>query len=363
MKKGSQERLDEMWSTIDSMNPAAGPKFALKAYYDALTAAERTTMSAAMSQGSTYAVNPLGKANEKVMRRFRRALILILMAKHNSGVVANDLASAQAALAGNMSGDEARQRCVNELPNVQSAITNMKATARADINWGGWDGRQQRPLRAGCAIGRRGANGPGTLGCFLIDGTGAIYILSNRHVLYQGYAAGGTGPGADNLVIQPPHQLGGSYFDDVATLFADDPVHDAAIARVKAGIICSNTTVNGIVIGGSAAATNNGSVRKDGCASRLRRGIVTTLNSANIFNGSVNLIDQLIVDIDAGNDANPQRIFQIQGDSGSVLIDHNNDVVALMHGQASAVQAQATHIAPILAHFNMQVMVGVHTAQ
>lgn len=362
MKKGSQERLDEVWTTIDSLKPTAGSRFALKGYYDAMTAAERKTMSTAMAQGNTYAANPLGKANEKIMRMYRRALILILMAKHNSGVVANDLIAAQAALAGNMTGDQAQTRCVNELPNIQAAILKMHATARADLNWAGWDGRKQRPMLAGCAIGRRGANGPGTLGCFLTDGTGAIYILSNRHVLYQDYAAGGAGPGADALVIQPPHQLGGSYFDDVATLTADDPLHDAAVARVKAGIICSNTTVNGIVIGGSAAATNNGAVRKDGCASRLRHGTITTLNSPNVHNGSVSLTSQMLVDIDAGNDAHVGRIFQIQGDSGSVLIDHNNDVVALMHGQASAVQAQATHIAPILAHFNMQVMVGVHTA-
>lgn len=363
MYKTDAARLTEVWITIRSIAPAnSAPEQAVLAYYNNMTATQRKAMSAAMSQGA-YAPNLAGTANEKNLRKYRRALILILMSKRNSGVVTNDQILALNALAANMTGDQAEQRCRVELMNTPQAIGQMIMRQFADINWGGWDGTRQRPLLAGCAIGRRGANGPGTLGCFLTDGAGAIYILSNQHVLHQHYNAGGNVLAADDNIIQPPHQLGGSYLDDVAVLHAVDAVHDAAIARVKPGITCSNTTVNGIAIGGSAIAANNGAVRKDGCASRLRHATVTNAASPNVNNGTTQLTHQLLVDIDVANDAYQNRIFQIQGDSGSVLIDANDNVVALMHGQASAVQGQATHITPILTQFNLQVMVGVHVAQ
>lgn len=352
MIKTWRQRLTETWATIDALRAPVGQVNALKAYHANLTSNQREQVSQAMAQGD-YAVNPLGKPMEKSLRAYRRALILVLMAKSNSGNFATDLQRAQAALQANTTSDMAQQRVRNELTDLPTAVLTMLARGNADENWAGWDGTMHRPLLAGCAIGRRGANGPGTLGCFVTRGAD-VFILSNRHVLYQ---AGAASLGADTDLIQPPHQLGGSYFDVVADTVEDDPVHDAAIARVRTGITCSNTTPEGIAITGAGVARFDHLVTKRGCATRARRGVVVEENSANVDNGTHTLVDQLLVEIDA-LDPHHGRIFQIQGDSGSVILNHANQVVALAHGQFGAAGVQATHIAPILAHFGVQVLVG-----
>ncbi len=346
--KNWQTRLRETWAFIDGRGFPVAQVNALKAYHNALTAQQRQQVSVAMAQGGYNA--GVVKAMEKVNRHWRRTLILVLMARMNSGVPANDLQAALAALALNLPPTEAEKRVRAELKDLPSAQLAVQMMAPTNINWGGWDGAMHRPLLAGCNIGRRGANGPGTLGCFVTNPAGHVFILSNRHVLRQ---AGSN----DNEIIQPAHQLGGSYFDEVAAFFAEFPSHDAAIARVRTGIVCDNTTAEGVAITGSNAAAL-GPVTKRGCASRARRGTVTNVAAPNVAALGHTLQDQLLIDIDPLLDPTPGLTFQIQGDSGSVVLNGANEVVALMHGQSGATGGQATHIAPILAHFNVQVLVG-----
>ena len=351
-------RLTETWAFIEgnTLKLPAGPVATVKAYHGLLTDPQKQAVSLAMAQGA-YAIG-ITKADEKTNRKLRRALILVLMAKSNSGNAANDLARALAALLANMTPGMAEKRLKIEFADIPSAQSAMIMRQMADINWGGWDAARQRPLLVGCAIGRRGANGPGSLGCFVRRGVD-VFILSNRHVLYQ---AGSITTAEDSAVVQPPHQLGGTYFDVVADSLEEDPTHDAAIAKVKSGIVCTNATPEGRAITGSNAVGTGAPVSKRGCATRHRCGTVSNGVSPNVNNNSHILIDQLLIDRDDLLDTQPTRIFQIQGDSGSVLLNAADEVVALMHGQATATSAQATHIGPILAHFGVTVLVGTYTA-
>ena len=89
------------------------------------------------------------RTTEKDRRAYRRAMILIFMANHNSGNVRNDLASALQAVPPNVTG-EAVHRVKAELVNLNEAIIMMKVGGQVqNINWGGWDGTKRRPLTAG----------------------------------------------------------------------------------------------------------------------------------------------------------------------------------------------------------------------
>lgn len=116
--------------------------------------------------------------------------------------------------------------------------------------------------------------------------------------------------------------------------------------------------MQGVVIQGFAASTLNGAVRKSGCATRERSGNISDINAPNIQAGNITLTNQLLIQRDNLLDPLPNEVFQVKGDSGSVALDHNNMVVALLHGQASATVVQGTHITPILLHFGAAVLVG-----
>jgi hypothetical protein len=232
-----------------------------------------------------------------------------------------------------------------------------------DNTWGGWDATRQRPLLAGCAIGQRGTNGPGTLGCF-VSLNGSIYILSNLHVLKKTGAA-------DKAILQPSHMLGGTSFDEIASFFEGEPKLDAALARVSAGVQVQNITPEGMQIGAARRGIGNGApVRKRGVATRERAGTVVGANPTSITRGdlgpAVVMTDQILVARDDGLDGTPTVGFQVPGDSGSLVVNAANEVVALMHGQVPGVlaQGQATLIAAILDRWPGLTILGpgVHTA-
>jgi hypothetical protein len=361
MNKNWKTRLTETWDEMDKDKtsfPAARLQ-TIKDYHANLTDPQRKTVSEAMAQGE-YGVAKADRPAEHIYRKYRRMLILILTAKANTGAPANDVVRASQALAASMIGDQAVSRCRFEMQDVAAAVQKVKDTMGVDSNWGGWDSVRRRPLLAGCSIGRRGSNGPGTLGCFVRRGND-VFILSNRHVLYQ-LGSGAIPVDDDREVIQPPHQLGGTFFDSVAEVVELDGDHDAAMARIKSGIVCINRTPEGVDIAGSGAAGPKAAVWKRGCASGVRKGIVTEPKSADVATPGFLLKNQLIVTRDNDLDAYRDRVFQIQGDSGSVLLNHANQVVALLHGREGATGAQGTHIGPILARFGVTVLVGSYTA-
>lgn len=358
MSKNWKTRLTDTMTVITGLNATKAPT--VQAYINSLTVPQRKALSAAMAQGG-YAANPLGKAMETVERSHRRALLLVVTARANSGVPANDLARGIAAYNANPAASgQALLRA--ELSNLADSVMQLQSRGvGVDLTWGGWDGTNQRPLLAGCAIGQRGTNGPGTLGCF-VQLNGAIYILSNMHVLRK------TGT-TDAAILQPPHLLGGTYFDEVATYYQGEPLLDAALARVTTGIQCSNVTPAGTVISGhNRNLVANDPVRKHGVATGARNGVCLGANPAQIPRGDLGppvvMTDQVLIE-QADDDASAYG-FQVPGDSGSIVINAAGEVVALMHGQVpgNVAQGQATTIGAILDRWPGMAILGpgVHVA-
>ena len=342
MSKSWKKRLNETMGHITTQNAIKAP--AILAYINGLTVPERKLVSAAMAQGS-YNANPMGKAMEKFERVYRRALLLVVCARSNSGVAANDLQRGLVAYNANP-GQSGKSLLDAELSQLAQGQLMLVARGQGvDTTWGGWDGRRQRPLLAGCAIGQRGPNGPGTLGCFVML-AGEIYILSNMHVLKKQTAA-------DTGILQPAHITGGTYFDDIATYYQGEPLLDAALGRVKAGVTCSNTTPEGTSISGSNRnLIINDPLRKRGVATRARRGKHLGDNPTAIARGDLGapivMTNQIL--IEQADDDVSNFGFQVPGDSGSIVINAAGEVVGLLHGQVptNRAQGQATKIGAIL---------------
>jgi hypothetical protein len=342
MGKNWNTRLTETMTFITSQNAIKAP--AIQAYITGLTVPNRKLLSAAMAQGG-YTANAMGKTMEKVERSYRRALLLIVCARSNSGVAATDLQRGITAYNANP-GQSGKNLLNAELSKLAEGQMMLIARGQGvDLTWGGWDGLRQRPLLAGCAIGQRGTNGPGTLGCF-VTLAGEIYILSNMHVLKKQTVA-------DIGILQPAHITGGTYFDEVATYYQGEPLLDAALARVTAGVTCRNTTPEGTVIAGSNRnLAINDPLRKRGVATRARRGTLLGDNLVPIPRGDLGppvvMTNQILIE-QADDDASSFG-FQVPGDSGSIVINAGGEVVALMHGQVTGnvAQGQATKIGAIL---------------
>lgn len=356
--KNWNTRLTQTMAVITGMNAVKAP--AIQTYINGLTVPNRKLLSAAMEQGG-YNANPMGKPMEKMERSFRRALLLVVTAKANTGVPANDLVRGVTAYNANQ-GQAGKDLLKAELSNLADSVMQLVGRGvGVGPAWVGWDATRQRPLLAGCAIGQRGTNGPGTLGCF-VRLNGAIYILSNMHVLKK------TGV-VDTAILQPSHLLGGGYSDDVATYFDGEPTLDAALARVATGISCQNVTPEGMVIAGSSRNMGFGDpVRKRGVATLARLGENLGANPAQInrndLGAPVVMTDQILIQQD---DADPSPWgFQVPGDSGSIVVNANGEVVALMHGQVPGDLAvgQATSIGAILDRWpGMTILpAGVHVA-
>jgi hypothetical protein len=330
----------------------------------------RKLLSNAIKQGA-YATNPQGEGIEKAERATRRALLLALIAHANTGVPANDRATGIAACKDHP-GDK-RGLLNAELSDLERAIRQIKARGSiakcADCadTWRDWDGTRQNPLLAGSAIGQRGTNGPGTLGCF-VRYKGEIFILSNMHVLKK------TGV-TDTAILHPPHLLGGTFYDEIATYCEGDPGLDAALARVKPGVRCENRTPEGNVIVGFNSDFNvYDQVFKYGVATGGRSGEILGLNPELIrctdFGPKVVTMDpwyQILVQQSENDDSDGSKYaFQVPGDSGSIVINREGQVVALMHGQVpgNVAVGQATTIDGILDRWpTMEILgPGVHVA-
>ncbi len=350
-------RLNEIWTFIKAQNPQAGVVTALEGYVNGLTDANKKLLSNALSQG-TYDAG-VTKADEKTNRQFRRALGLILTARAGSGTAAVDLQRGLAAVAAHRAPADIQNRVKQELQNRDLAqMQLMMRQQGASPQWVGWDPTKQRPLKVGCAIGRRGTNGPGTLGCFVERG-GNIYILSNYHVLMQG---GST----DNEIVQPAHMTGGSYFDVVADYTDGDQTLDAAIAQVRGGLQVENVTPEGFAINGSSnGVALNQTVHKRGAATRNRVGEITDAAAANQVRPDLNnatCTHLFKIERDDNLDAFATEGIQVPGDSGSAVCDALGRVIGLMN-TAGAGCGYATLIQPILTRFNVTILGGgVRTA-
>ncbi|MEM9921542.1 MAG: hypothetical protein AAF990_25795, partial [Bacteroidota bacterium] len=203
------------------------------------------------------------------------------------------------------------------------------------------------PLRGGISIGPcrsvyydeenaacNGAPGPGwytfvgTLGAFVRDNdTGAIMMLSNFHVMAvdNNWSVGDT-------IAQPSRVDGGNCPTDVVGNLQRAIINsqvDAAVANHTArSYDCSIAEIGDVA--GTATARVGMAVRKRGCTTGLTHGTVDTTNlsvSIDYCNGIGNVVltNQIGIAVDPAQSSQ----FGNSGDSGSVVVDNNRNVVGL----------------------------------
>lgn len=180
----------------------------------------------------------------------------------------------------------------------------------------------------------------GTLGALVTDNTGALYILSNNHVLGL---SGQANPGDD---ISQPGLIDNNC--QIPTIVADFTVApelepsnvDAAIAQLRSGQMDATGEIQDIGVPSSivAAPAVGMSVAKSGRTTGLTTGTISSINTtvnvqytARCGGGkrfTVNYTNQVV--IGPGN-------FSAGGDSGSLIVTNNSShqPVALLYAGSS----------------------------
>jgi hypothetical protein len=212
------------------------------------------------------------------------------------------------------------------------------------------DESEYRPLKGGIQAGN-GSGSLGTLGCVAKrTADNAIVVLSNHHVMFA------QGKGVGDKLGQPDFsesccctcgEIGSIAAGQVGGLV------DAAIATVNTSI-GTVQEINQIgVIAGTAAAIIGETVRKVGRTTGLTTGTVTDINSpANSTAGS-SFTHQVRITPVAGVDK-----FSNNGDSGSVIVNATNQVVALLWGGNTG-PSVANNIGDVLTAMGITIPAGV----
>ncbi|MDX1547816.1 MAG: hypothetical protein R3247_12550 [Rhodothermales bacterium] len=192
---------------------------------------------------------------------------------------------------------------------------------------------RHRPLLVGCSISGGEHPGPGSIGCFVIcNRTERPMILGNEHVMRAEF---GIDTDEDPEIRQPSKGNGGSEEDRVALYDRGllDARIDAAVAYLYPDVPFANRTLEGVSLLGTCATFNHGDpVWKRGTASRRTEGRIKNPSAAKgvphaRFGGTIDFTKQIEVEaLREGVD------FQIPGDSGSVLVNDDNEIIGLMHG-------------------------------
>lgn len=178
--------------------------------------------------------------------------------------------------------------------------------------------KRQRPLRPGLSVSHADVTA-GTIGAFVVDGSGAVLALSNNHVL----ADSGRGAAGD-VVMQPGVADGGSAAADrigiLDGVVALDPVApnlvDAATARLDDDVEVSAQYPAGS-LAGWVAVTDDVEVEKAGRTTGVTRGRVSAIEidgiSVQYPTGVIDFDDQ--IEVTGGG---PEG-FSSGGDSGSLV--------------------------------------------
>ncbi|TDD72034.1 hypothetical protein E1262_04805 [Jiangella aurantiaca] len=185
-----------------------------------------------------------------------------------------------------------------------------------------WDAaelqQRQRPLRPGLSVSHLDVTA-GTIGAFVVDGSGARLVLSNNHVLADS-DRGALG----DVVVQPGVADGGTAAGDrigvLNGVVALDPVApnlvDAATARLDDGVEVSAEYPAG-ALAGWAAVTDDIEVEKAGRTTGVTRGRVSAIEvdgiSVQYPSGVLDFDDQ--IEVTGGGSAG----FSSGGDSGSLV--------------------------------------------
>lgn len=194
--------------------------------------------------------------------------------------------------------------------------------------------KRRRPLVVGCSIGHSKITA-GTLGCFVKDrATGAIFILSNNHVL-----ANENDAQEGDKIIQPGKIDGGKVSTDtigqlkrfVKLKQTGANLVDCALSSIKASINSNQRKLGsfGNIAGlGPAVVVDGTEVRKVGRTTGETEGRVTAFELDNVVVtydiGDLRFDDQIEIE-GAGS-----KSFSDGGDSGSLIFDKQLGAVALL---------------------------------
>jgi hypothetical protein len=217
------------------------------------------------------------------------------------------------------------------------------------------DDRTKRPIRGGTQLTTANAPGSGTLGCLLwnTNNHDVGYALTNQHVIDVDRKFAVTLGVTE--VGQPDGNDSSCCCNDIIGIYAAGERtanSDQAVVRLSAGEkwvaeILDIGLVKGTHVLTAIDAVVNTPVRKRGVRTRLTGGIVTDVGGLDP-SGDISVLIQ-------AND-NPDRkpnellFFVEQGDSGSVLVDDDNKVCALLYAREptrAEVTAQGGTPAPL----------------
>jgi hypothetical protein len=188
---------------------------------------------------------------------------------------------------------------------------------------------KNRPLTIGSAISHIDSDYFGTLGCFVKNKAGKVYILSNHHVLYNAASSY-----KDDFIIQPAKVHGGTNEDSIAVVSDRLPYDprdinefDAALAGPIGTAIDlvlpefdSNRKIDGV--GESAIGQK---VFKYGAVTGLTFGVVGSfVTSVRVMVDGIAIAfrNQIVVN-GLKKDFGTPATFCAHGDSGSVIIDYD----------------------------------------
>lgn len=250
-----------------------------------------------------------------------------------------------------------------EIDGIKIDVNQMPAELSGCV-----DDHEYRPMIGGSRIISAKSNGSGTVGCFAIDNVdSSVVLLTNYHVLMDN----GEQPG--HAVAQPDFCCDACCCrcGEVATLvrgadFANpNEFLDCAIAKLSNGQ--ENNYVNevleiGPLYGITPTLVAGDHVFKRGKATHHTEGIVNAVRIAALTpvrfeSGIKNFRNHMII-----TPANPAKPFSHKGDSGSVIVDTQNRVVALLFGDDSkedpyraATVTLANHITDVVAKLNITI--------
>jgi hypothetical protein len=196
-----------------------------------------------------------------------------------------------------------------------------------------WYQERSRPVRIGCSVAHFKVTA-GTVGAFVRSASQNSMILSNNHVLANENVASVGDP-----ILQPgPFDHGQNPADQVATLAQFIPINfvstntvDCAVAALDAGINFDSKNLDAIgrLVGVSPSAANIGDpVAKAGRTTGVTRGTITAIELDNVTigydNGNATFDGQIEIE---GAGTLP---FSQGGDSGSLVVDQQNQAVGLL---------------------------------
>lgn len=187
------------------------------------------------------------------------------------------------------------------------------------------DPSRYRPVKGGCQISATNSTGTGTLGAFVLNQQNEVCLLTASHVVKE-----------QGVVFQP-----GSENPDPNDAIADiisgysiiNSSVDAAIAKIRAGVNWNNWVAEiGAVYGSYNIPTKDVdpltgySVQKRGAKTGLTYGYVAFLDMVMVEKDGRRVYGQY------GISKYKNGVFGLGGDSGSVVLNEQNQVVALLIG-------------------------------